>query len=141
VRKGRVELSMRAEGKGRLVAALLEGMGRSSGAGSSGRPPSAAAALGVLQGSADAGGGGGGVFVLTAGDDVTDEEMFSAARKWAAQPVAGVGACHVVNVLVGRPAGRAASAADSSLASVGAMQDLLVALHEAAAIRTGAPYV
>ena len=67
-------------------------------------------------------------FIFTAGDDVTDEEMFLAAQKWTgaqSNPASFV----TVNVRVGRNLG--SSAANFSLASVADTQAFIVALYEA----------
>lgn len=117
VRKHRVELSMRSVNKGRLVASLLEMLQQS------GRPAAPESAAEVPPPAAAP------TFVFTVGDDVTDEDMFSAARKWVDSPGAPAGS-RAVNVLVGRHS-PPASAANFSLASVAAVQSLIVALFEA----------
>jgi trehalose-phosphatase len=117
VRKHRVELSMRSVNKGRLVASLLDTLQQSA-KGVAETLPSAAP-----------------TFVFTVGDDVTDEDMFSAARKWVESPCAPDGS-RAVNVLVGRHS-TPQSAANFSLASVTAVQALIVALYEASKITAG----
>jgi trehalose-6-phosphatase len=150
VRMGRVELSLRSASKGRLVAALLDdaaaaaagGASRALGSSSQGAAATASAAATTASGdgSSDAGsaesgtavahGGGSSTFVLTAGDDVTDEEMFSVSRAWAqAEPTPDMR--HAVGVLVGSPHPPASSAADVSLPTVADFHSLLIALYEA----------
>ena len=116
VRKHRVELSMRAVNKGRLVSSLLESMHLRG----SSDTNSVNTDLSATTPSPN--------FIFTAGDDVTDEEMFVASQKWFDSPDAPTNSL-VVNVLVGRNAG--ISAAKYSLSSVADVQAFIVALYEA----------
>lgn len=113
VRRHRVELSMRAVTKGRLVGSLLDMLQRTGGdshdPAASIAPPS---------------------FVFTAGDDVTDEDMFCAAKKWVESPAAPAGST-ALNVFVGRATAAQASSANFVLPSVTEVQAFIVALHAA----------
>lgn len=110
LRKTRVEVCLRSMNKGKFIAEVLR------------RLPAAEQPD----------------FVMVAGDDSTDEEMFAAAHalreataKPAGLPIDIAPAVHVVSVLVGRPG--QSSVADFSVPDVAAMQQCIMALSGALA--------
>ena len=106
VRKSRVEVSLRATGKGTAVAELLRRLGREP--------------AGPID------------FVLCVGDDTTDEDMFAAVSAWAADAAgaaargAGGPPPAVVTATVGK---KPATAATCYVSDVAGVQELVLALE------------
>ena len=98
LRKGRVEVSLRAMNKGRFVTEILSALPQ---------PPD---------------------FILISGDDVTDEDMYSAAEAWA-ESTPHPAQTQIYTLSVGRSDKR--TRARHCLPDVAAIQELVIALSEA----------